>query len=165
MALLGHLISRSLELRKHFVIKAGTPRVYQLEELQRLLKKARNTMFGKHYEFKNILTTNNFYDEFKKNVPFHNYNQMHSRWWKYCQEGESDVAWPGKVKYFALSSGTSESASKHIPVTNDMIKSVKRAGMKQMFTLQNFGVSTSAYDKGLLMLGGTTSLFEKGDYF
>ncbi len=165
MALLGHLISRSLEIRKHFSLKVGTPRSYQIQELTRLLRKAKHTHFGKHYDFTSIKNAQDIYEEYKKVVPFHNYNQMYSRWWKHCQEGEANVAWPGKVKYFALSSGTSESASKHIPVTDAMIKSVKRAGIKQMFTLQNFNVSTAAYDKGLLMLGGTTSLFEKGDYY
>ena len=34
-----------------------------------------------------------------------------------AKEGEADVCWPGKVKYFALSSGTSETSSKYIPIT------------------------------------------------
>ncbi|MBK7692441.1 MAG: GH3 auxin-responsive promoter family protein [Bacteroidetes bacterium] len=90
---------------------------------------------------------------------------MYGQWWKFCQEGEENVCWPGKVKCFALSSGTSESSSKHIPVTDDMIKSVKKAGMKQFFSMQNFKLPSGVFDKGILMLGGTTSLFEKGDYY
>ena len=33
------------------------------------------------------------------------------------------MAWPGKIKYYALSSGTSESASKYIPVTRELLRS------------------------------------------
>jgi hypothetical protein len=76
-----------------------------------------------------------------------------------------NVCWPGKVKYFALSSGTSESSSKHIPVTNDMIKSVKKAGIKQFYSMQNFNLPPDVFGKGILMLGGSTSLFEQGDYY
>lgn len=104
-------------------------------------------------------------DDFRTRVPYHNYNQMYNRWWKFCHEGEPDICWPGKVKYFALSSGTSESASKHIPVTKDMIKSVKRAGFKQFYSMQNFDLPDNVFEKGVLMLGGTTSLFEHGDYY
>lgn len=165
MALLGHLINRSLRIRKSFTIQTGSPRGYQHQVLSRLLVKARNTHFGKHYHFDELLKSDQLYTAFKKNIPFHNYNQMYGRWWKFCHEGESNVCWPGKVKYFALSSGTSESSSKHIPVTDDMIKSVKRAGMKQFFSMQNFKLPSGVFDKGILMLGGTTSLFERGDYY
>ncbi len=37
-----------------------------------------------------------------------------------------DVTWPGKIKYYALSSGTSEAASKYIPVTKDLLRSNTR---------------------------------------
>jgi hypothetical protein len=80
-------------------------------------------------------------------------------------EGEENVCWPGRVKYFALSSGTSESASKHIPVTQDMIKSIKKVGFKQFYSMTNFPIPTGTYSKGILMLGGTTSLFDRGDYY
>jgi hypothetical protein len=90
---------------------------------------------------------------------------MYDQWWHKCQEGIADVSWPGKVKYFALSSGTSESASKHIPVTQDMIKSIKRVGFKQLCSLTNFDIPSATFQKGVLMLGGTTSLFEKGEYY
>lgn len=90
---------------------------------------------------------------------------MYAQWWHRCQRGEENVSWPGKVKYFALSSGTSESASKHIPVTQDMIKSIKKVGFKQLYSMANFNIKPATFEKGVLMLGGTTSLFEKGEYY
>lgn len=165
MALLGHLVNRSLRIRKNFTIVTGTPRGYQHQVLLRLLKKSKHTQFGKHYHFSEMIEAAQPYEKFSQNIPYHNYNQMYNRWWKFCHQGESDVCWPGKVKYFALSSGTSESASKHIPVTQDMIKSVKRAGFKQFYSMQNFNLPPDVYGKGILMLGGTTTLFEQGDYY
>jgi len=165
LALLGSLIARSLRIRKQFTIQTGTPRAYQVQVFKRLLRKARNTQFGKFYHFKDLLKSDNALDEFRKKVPYHNYNQMYNRWWKFCQEGEANVCWPGRVKYFALSSGTSESSSKHIPVTDDMIRSTKKAGFKQFYSMQNFDLPSGVFEKGILMLGGTTSLFERGDYY
>ena len=144
MALLGHLINRSLRIRKNFTIITGTARSYQMQVLKRLLRKAKNTHFGRHYHFDKIIEADKIYTSFKEKIPFHNYNQMYGQWWKFCQEGEHNVCWPGKVKYFALSSGTSESSSKHIPVTDDMIKSVKKAGMKQSAAYQKVGFEADA---------------------
>ncbi|MCC6447133.1 MAG: GH3 auxin-responsive promoter family protein [Chitinophagaceae bacterium] len=166
MAILGHIIKRALRIRKNFTIKTGTPRSYQIQVLKRLLRKAENTEFGEFYHFREILNTDKVYEKFFNEIPNHNYNQMYEKWWRKCHlEGKENVSWPGKVKYFALSSGTSESASKHIPVTSDMIKSVNNAGFKQFYSMQNFSLPSDVFGKGILMLGGTTTLFEKNDYF
>ncbi len=166
MALLGNLIARSLEVRKKFKLPVASPYSYQRHTLRQLLERGQYTSFGKHYGFGDILSKEvDFVKAFKSRVPVHTYNEMHERWWHRCQLGEENVTWPGKVKYFALSSGTSESASKHIPVTNDMLKSTKKVGFKQLYSMTDFNIPPVAFQKGILMLGGTTSLFEKGDYY
>ncbi len=166
MALLGNLISRSLQLRKQFNLPVATPQTYQRHALRQLLERGQYTAFGKHYGFGDILSKEiDFMKAFRERVPIHTYSDMHDKWWFRCQNGEENVTWPGKVKYFALSSGTSESASKHIPVTQDMIKSIKKVGFKQLYSMANFEIPPVAFEKGILMLGGTTSLFEKGEYY
>jgi len=166
MALLGNLISRSLQVRKKFKLPVASPFSYQRHTLRQLLDRGQYTSFGKHYGFGDILSKEvDFVKAFKEHVPVHTYNEMYDQWWHRCLEGEENVTWPGKVKYFALSSGTSESASKHIPVTKDMLKSTKKVGFKQLYTMTDFNIPPVAFQKGVLMLGGTTSLFEKGDYY
>lgn len=166
MALLGNLIARSLHLRKRINLPVATPETYQKHTLRQLLERAQYTAFGKQYGFSDILSNEvDFVSPFIDRVPVHTYNTMHNNWWYRCHEGEENVTWPGKVKYFALSSGTSESASKHIPVTQDMIKSIKKVGFKQLYSMTDFDVPPVAFQKGVLMLGGTTSLFEKGEYY
>lgn len=166
MAILGNIISRSLRLKKQFEPKVATPGQYQRHTLRQLMEKARYTAFGKHYGFSDMLDQElDFVRAFRTRVPVHNYNKMHDQWWHRCLQGEENVTWPGKVKYFALSSGTSESASKHIPVTQDMIKSTKKVGFKQLYSMTDFDVPPAAFQKGVLMLGGTTSLYEKGEYY
>ncbi len=166
MALLGNLIARSLQLRKKFNLPVASPQTYQRHALRQLMERGQYTAFGKHYGFGEILSKEiDFVTAFRERVPVSTYNDMYDQWWKRCQNGEENVTWPGKVKYFALSSGTSETASKHIPVTHDMIKSIKKVGFKQLYSMANFKIPPVAFQKGILMLGGTTSLYEKGDYY
>lgn len=166
MALLGNLIARSLKLRKKLVLQRATPRTYQRHTLRMLLDRGQYTAFGKQYGFGNILSQEvDFVQAFRSRVPVHNYDKMFRDWWHRCLDGEENVSWPGKVKYFALSSGTSESASKHIPVTQDMIRAIKKMGFKQLYSMTNFKVPSVAFQKGILMLGGTTSLFERGEVY
>lgn len=166
MALLGNLIARSLQVRKKFKLPVASPQTYQRHTLRQLLERGQYTSFGKHYGFGEILSEEfDFIKAFRESVPVHTYNEMHEQWWHRCQNGEENVTWPGKVKYFALSSGTSESASKHIPVTADMLKSTKKVGFKQLYSMADFKIPPVAFQKGVLMLGGTTSLFEKGEYY
>ena len=166
MALLGNLIARSLQLRKKFNLPVATPQTYQRHVLRQLLERGQYTAFGKHYGFGDILSKEvDFLKAFRDRVPVVAYTEMHAKWWSRSQNGEENVTWPGKVKYFALSSGTSDAASKHIPVTQDMIRSIKKVGFKQLYSMANFKIRPVAFEKGILMLGGTTSLFEKGEYY
>ncbi|MBS1783477.1 MAG: GH3 auxin-responsive promoter family protein [Bacteroidetes bacterium] len=166
MALLGNLISRSLHLKKQLSPRVATPRTYQLRTLRQLLERGQYTAFGKFYGFGKMLSEEvDIVYAFRNSVPIFTYNEMYKEWWYRAHQGEENVAWPGKVKYFALSSGTSESASKHIPVTSDMIRSIKKVGFKQLYSMVDFEVPPVAFQKGILMLGGTTSLFEKGEYY
>ncbi len=165
MALLGQIIKRYLKIQSTFTLRNASHRRYQELELNRLLKTAAQTQFGKYYKFDEILKSDESYQLFAERIPYHNYSSMYKEWWRFSHEGEASVAWPGKVKYFALSSGTSESASKHIPVTDDMVKSTKKTGFKQLASLLNFNLPDTVFSKGVLMLGGTTALNEKGDYY
>src|ERR1700761_9267295 len=105
MALLGNLISRSLQLRKQFKPPVATPQTYQRHVLRQLLDRGQYTSFGKHYGFADILSKEiDFTKAFDERVPVHTYNDMYEKWWHRCLKGEENVTWPGKVKYFALSS-------------------------------------------------------------
>ena len=146
-------ISKALGLPK------STPRTMQLRVLKKLLKKARFTEFGQTFRFDEILLSKHVGLRFQELVPTFNYNKIYKQWWYKTLEGVPDVCWPGKVKYYALSSGTSESASKYIPITNDILKGNKNVMIKQFFGLRNYeDVPVKSIGKGWLTLGGSTQL-------
>ncbi len=138
------------------------PRSQQLRVLKKLLLKAKFTEFGQHYRFDDILLSKHAGKAFQNKVPVHDYNKIYEEWWKKTLSGVPDVAWPGKIKYYALSSGTSDAASKYIPVTQDILRSNRVNYIRQLFSLMSYThLPRNAVTKGFLMLGGATDL-EKG---
>lgn len=130
----------------------------QQRVLRKLLLKAGNTEFGKQYHFGDILFSDKVIADFQKNVPYHTYKEMNI-WWKRAYDGEKDITWPGKVKYFALSSGTSEGASKYIPVTKQMIRAITRASMRQLVQIgRDKHIPKDMLTKHMLMIAGSTDL-------
>jgi hypothetical protein len=170
MALLGTLLKKGLKIHEMLEQEVSHPFELQRATLKDLLINARHTEFGKHYHFSDILKSfkkglHRFYDEYKNNVPIHTYNKMYGEWWHMARSGKKDVCWPGKVKYFALSSGTSESASKYIPVTKDMKRAIQKTSIRQILTVSHYDLPTALYETGILMIGGSTNLSKKGNYF
>ncbi len=131
----------------------------QLRVLKKLLKKARFTSFGQRYHFDQALLSKHPGKKFQELVPIHDYNKIYNEWWKQTLDGTPDVTWPGKIKYYALSSGTSEAASKYIPVTNDLLRSNMINYLRQLLSLVRYEqANMRAMTKGFLMLGGATDL-------
>jgi hypothetical protein len=164
MPLLGSLLSKGIKLTHIIEQDKKTPFEYQAKELKKLIKEARHTHFGQNYDFSEILSSFNhpdkelFYEYYRSRVPVFNYNKLYKEWWHRSKAGEADVCWPGEVKYFALSSGTSEASTKHIPLTKAMIKSNKKTGLREVLSLVNYKLPRSLFGRGILMLGGSIDL-------
>jgi hypothetical protein len=141
----------------------NNPRRQQIRVLKKLLRKARFTAFGQQYRFDEILLSKHPGKKFQELVPTFNYNKIHQEWWHKTLEGIPDICWPGKIRYYALSSGTSEAASKYIPVTNDLLSGNKLVMIRQLFSLRNYeNIPYSSIGKGWLTLGGSTDLQKEG---
>jgi hypothetical protein len=147
-------------------LPTNSPGRQQNRVLKSLLKKARLTQFGIHYRFGEILNSKTPHEDFRKMVPAFDYSTLYKEWWNQTLKGIPDVCWPGKIKYFALSSGTSESASKYIPITKELMKGNRIVMIKQLLSLRNYdNISWKSVGKGYLMLGGSTDLQKGPGYF
>ncbi len=165
MPVLGVLIKQGLKLSQRVKRREQTPIQQQRRVLRKLLRTAEFTAFGKEYRFSEFYLERTFLRQFRDRVPVFNYNSLFEHWWNRCLKGEEDVTWTGRVKYFALSSGTSDSASKHVPVTRDMVKALRKASIRQMLTLSKYNLPASFFEKGILWLGGSTDLKKHGGYY
>lgn len=172
MAILGNVLKSGIKLTSRIKIGNKTPAQLQRKTLKKLLSKAEHTQFGEKYDFASIINSilfdqrKTFYEQYCQNVPIFNYEKMYKEWWYKAREDEKNVSWPGRIKYFALSSGTSEAASKYIPVTKAMTKAIQKASIRQILSLGKYeNLPSDLYEKGFLMLGGSTQLnYEKGHY-
>lgn len=138
----------------------------QLKVLRKLLEKARFTDFGQHYSFDRVLRSTDIEDAFKENIPIFDYNRIYNEWWYKTLKGEIDICWPGKIEYYALSSGTSEAASKYIPITKDLLKGNQKAYVDQLLSLRNYkNIPYKSITKAWLALSGSTDLEKGNGYF
>ena len=167
MPILGSIIKSAIELRSKIPFDSLKRKSYiaQKRTLKKLLRKSSITAFGEHYNFSEILKEKDLIRVFQEKVPIYDYNTIFKNWWYRSLNGEPFVCWPGKVRYFALSSGTSEASSKYIPVTVDMLKSIKKTSIRQIFSLAQYDFPNEFFQKGILMLGGSTHLQYNGTYY
>jgi hypothetical protein len=153
-------------ISKALGIPKKSPKEAQLRVLKKLLRRARYTAFGQKNKFEQIVLSRHPGKTFQQNVPTYNYNKIYNEWWYQTLDGKEDICWPGKIKYFALSSGTSESASKYIPITNDLLKGNKVIMIKQLLSLLTYqSTSLSSIGSGMLTLGGSTDLQKGPGYY
>ena len=164
MALIDIQLPNSLA--KALRLPQKSPRRQQRKVLKKLLKKGRFTEFGQQYRFDEILLHKQVEKKFQELVPVFDYSAIYSAWWHKTLEGASDVCWPGKIKYYALSSGTSEAGSKYIPITNDLLRGNRIVMIKQMLSLRNYhDLPMNSIGKGWLMIGGSTDLQKGPGYY
>ncbi|MGF1635976.1 MAG: GH3 auxin-responsive promoter family protein [Cyclobacteriaceae bacterium] len=158
MAVIGEIIKKSVELADK-VFTNPEPAEAQKTVLKELLSKAESTAFGKHYNFTELLSSDSMQDDFAESIPYHSYDKIREEWWQKVIDGEENITWPGKVKYFAVSSGTT-STKKHIPVTDEMLKSIRKAGLQQVKGIADFDLPATFFEKEILMFGSSTDLKE-----
>jgi hypothetical protein len=140
---------RQKELEKHF----SQGKALQEAVLTKLLAKAKDTEYGRNHAFDSIKG----YDDFTKHTPVNTYEELKGSIDR-MRHGETDVLWPGRVKWYAKSSGTTNDKSKFIPVSQDGLKQIHYSGGFDAVAmyLQNNPKSRMFDGKGLI-LGGSHS--------
>jgi hypothetical protein len=130
---------------------------FQEAQLKKLLFKAKHTAFGKEHGFEEMLIAPDVYEAFIRRVRPGDYSSMYP-WWQRAYAGEADVVWPGKTEFFAMSSGTTEAASKYIPVSKDMLRSIKKTSVRQLMSIVRSDLPKDYLAKHHLMISGSTDL-------
>ena len=109
--------SRQLELEKH----QNEGKALQEAVLGRLIAEAKDTEYGRNHAF----ATMKGYEDFARHIPVNTYEELKDSIDR-MRHGETDVLWPGRVKWFAKSSGTTNDKSKFIPVSHEGLKRTNR---------------------------------------
>jgi hypothetical protein len=107
-------------------LQAKNPNRFQRILLTMLLVRSSNTRFGKMYNFRKIRSLKSF----QKNVPISHYHDL-KPYILEMMSGKANVLWPGKIKYFTKSSGTT-GENKYIPVSRSALLGCHFQGGKDM---------------------------------
>ena len=157
MSIIGSLVKGGLRINQALEFDNYTAEVSQEKQLKQLLKKAKETAFGKYYGFAEILKADNIIEAFQAEVPLFDYNQMDRAWWQ-KQQKHPDISWPGKPEFFALSSGTTGKSSKRIPITSEFLQSMKDVGTSMLRSVPDYDFDEELFESEILMLSSSANL-------
>lgn len=121
--------------------------------LRYLVARGKQTEYGRGHLFNMIKG----YDDFARNVPVNTYEELKGEIDR-MRHGEKDVLWPGQVKWYAKSSGTTNDKSKFIPVSQEGLHNVHyRGGADCVALYLRNNPRSRIFDGKSLILGGSHS--------
>jgi hypothetical protein len=131
----------------------------QHDTLLHLVHHARGTKFGRDHDFVRISSV----ADYQARVNVHDYEWFWTEYWKDAYPKLDDVTWPGKVPYYALSSGTTSGATKYVPVTREMVASNKKAAFTTTALFRHAYPQAKLLTGKFFFLGGSTDLRKQAD--
>jgi len=123
----------------------------QKETLYKLLAKAASTEWGKKYSYSSITSLK----EYQSRFPVQTYEEI-IPYVERLRKGEANLLWPGEIKWFAKSSGTTSTKSKFIPMSREALEDCHyRAGKDILIIYTMQRPETRIFSGKSLTLGGS----------
>ena len=152
MAFVNSLFTWLMKKRIHQIeLFMKYPHDVQEEWFHTLIESAQSTEWGKLYDYKSILTV----QQFQERVPIQNYDTL-KPYIERMMAGEQNILWPSDIKWFAKSSGTTSDRSKFIPVSEESLEECHFKGGKDMLSIYcNNRPDNQMFTGKGLVLGGS----------
>ncbi|MFA6705687.1 MAG: GH3 auxin-responsive promoter family protein, partial [Bacteroidales bacterium] len=129
----------------------NNPLEVQQEVLTDLISNAKNTTWGKYYDYKSIRN----WEDFNERVSLNDYNSL-LPFFERIRKGEENLLWSSEIKWFSKSSGTTANKSKFIPVSEESLQECHYKGGKDMLALYiNNHENSEIFSGSSLALGGS----------
>lgn len=126
--------------------------------LLRLVRHAAATRFGRAHDFAAIRSV----ADFQARVKLRRYEAFWQEYWSAAFPDLSHITWPGRVPFLARSSGTSAGRTKHIPITDAMMRSNRRGALDVLVHHLHNRPASRVLAGQSFMLGGSTALNQEG---
>jgi len=127
------------------------PAETQRDTFNKLINKAEDTVWGKAYKYNTFRTIK----DFQAAVPLQTYNDI-KPFIDRLRDGEENVLWPGEIKWYAKSSGTTNDKSKFIPVSKESLEECHFRGGRDVLAIYcNNHPDTFLFQGKTLTLGGS----------
>jgi len=132
MSLTGWILRQVLDHRLRQVAKAlAHPAAAQEQLLLGFVRRAEATEWGRAHGFAAIRSVR----DFQRAVPISRYEDLAPLWHR-AFDGARDVAWPGHIRYFATSAGTTTGKTKYLPVSRESLRANVRSGTTLVALIQ-----------------------------
>lgn len=129
----------------------------QRRQLLALVARARRTAFGRAHDFVSVRSV----ADFQERVPLRRYEDFWAEFWRGPFPVLDDVTWPGRIPFFAESSGTTAGRTKYIPCSREMVAANARAARRLLGYHSLARPRSRVLGGKLFMLGGSTDLAER----
>lgn len=134
----------------------ANPVEVQNEVLQKMLRTAKDTEWGKRHDFRTI----DNYRKFSERLPLQNYEDI-KPFIERMQAGENNLLWPSAIKWFAKSSGTTSDKSKFIPLSDESLEDCHyKAGKDVLSIFCHNHPDTAIFSGQGLIMGGSHKVSE-----
>ncbi|MFA7081866.1 MAG: GH3 auxin-responsive promoter family protein [Bacteroidales bacterium] len=157
--LMNKIIKTRIPQIEHFM---NNPFEVQNQVFHDLISSAKNTVWGKFYDYKSIKN----WETFNERVPLSDYNSL-MPFFERIRKGEENLLWSSEIKWFSKSSGTTSSKSKFIPVSEESLQECHYKGGKDMLALyiNNYEDSQIFSGKSLALGGSAQASDSNSDIF
>ncbi len=123
----------------------------QLKIFRHLIRQGKKTQWGAEHDYASI----NSYEQFRKNVHVNTYEEL-KNYIQLMREGKESILWPGVVRWYAKSSGTTNDKSKFIPVSGEGLKNIHyKGGTDCVVTYLHINPKSKFFSGKGLILGGS----------
>jgi hypothetical protein len=127
------------------------PSEIQEKTLKNLLTKAAPTEWGKKYDYASVKSIR----EYQSRVPLQTYEDL-LPFVERLRRGEINLLWPGEIRWFAKSSGTTSSKSKFIPMSRESLEECHYRAARDILIIYTFNKPDTKIFAGKgLILGGS----------
>ncbi len=160
MSVLNSIASWWMRKRMHQIeLFMKYPYDVQNEWLKKLVTSAKDTEWGKKYDFKNISNV----EQFRNKIPIQDYESL-KPFIDRIRKGEQNILWNTDIKWFAKSSGTTNDKSKFIPVSEESLDNCHYNGGRDMITIHcTLHENTKLFTgKNLALAGSLVTDFQNG---
>jgi len=124
--------------------------------LNMLISRGRGTKFGADHNFAQIKN----HRDYCERVPIRDYESLRS-YIELIKNGQEDILWPGRPKYFAKTSGTT-SGVKYIPITKDSIPNHIGSARNALFNYFTQTGNGQFFEGKMIFLSGSPALDDTG---
>lgn len=160
MSVLNSIASWWMRKRMHQIeLFMKYPYDVQNEWFKKLVHSAKDTEWGKLYDYRNISNV----EQFRNIVPIQDYESL-KPYIDRVRKGEQNVLWNTDIKWFAKSSGTTNDKSKYIPVSEESLNDCHYNGGRDMITIHcTLNEDTQLFTgKNLALAGSLVTDYQNG---